>query len=229
MKENFLPFSILAAAVIIGGSLIYTAGVSVDTPGKALLAENTDAPVVNDEVPIVANVSIDDDVILGDPNAPVTMIVFGDFQCPYCKQLFTDAETKIREKYVAEGKVKIVNRDFPLDQIHPFAREAAEAAECARDQGKYWMYHDALYTRQSEIGTTLDYIKLATELGMKEASFRACVTSSKYKDEVEKDYQDGVAAGVQGTPATFINGKMISGARPYASFEAEIESALKSS
>jgi protein-disulfide isomerase len=225
MKDNFLPLSILGAAIIIGGSLIYTTGARVGIPSQAALTDTLGEAIPTNTAPSVSNISIDDDVILGDPNAPVTMIVFGDYQCPFCLRATEGAEAQIRDTYVADGKVRMIYRDFPLDQIHPFARKAAEAAECARDQGKYWMYHDALFERQDEIGK-LDYTTLAGELGLNTRTFGECVASEKYQKEVEKDYQDGIAAGVRGTPATFINGKMISGALPFEAFQTEIETAL---
>lgn len=95
--------------------------------------------------------SIDDDAILGNADAPVTMVIFGDYQCPFCERAFADAEAKAREEYVATGKVRMVFRDYPLD-FHPYAEPAAIAAECAGEQGKYWEYHDQLFLRQNELG-----------------------------------------------------------------------------
>ncbi len=213
-KSNFLAISILAAAVIVGGSVIYSANL-----------KGGDAnPNTNNTTP-----GVDDDVILGDPKAPVTLIEFGDYQCPFCLKLFEETEGKLREEFVKTGELKMVYRDFPLDQIHPFARPSAEAAECARDQGKYWTYHDALFEKQKELAS-LDFTILAGELGLDTAQFKSCVDTRKYKDEVEKDYQDGIAAGVTGTPGNFIVSgefvKYLPGALPYEAFKAAIEEAL---
>jgi protein-disulfide isomerase len=106
------------------------------------------------EVPSDPNLvmaTIDDDTVLGDANAPVTMIVFGDFQCPYCGQAYQTGEKQVRDEYVKSGKVKMVYRDFPLINIHPSAIPAAEASECAKAQGKYWQYHDALFENQDKL------------------------------------------------------------------------------
>lgn len=94
---------------------------------------------------------IDDDAVLGDAQAPVTVVVFGDYQCPFCKQAFDTAEKQLRDEYVKTGKVKMVFRDFPLTDIHPAALPAAIAAECVHLQGKYWEYHDALYQNQNSL------------------------------------------------------------------------------
>lgn len=213
-NKMLVPGSIIIAGIIIAGAILYSSG------SKSLALKEP----VDNQLPIVAAATVDDDVILGDPNAPVTIIEWGDFQCPFCAQLFNTVEKQAREEYVKTGKVRWVYRDFPLS-FHPAAMPAALAAECAKDQGKYWLYHDALFENQATI-ETLDYIKLASTLGLNTSTFKQCVDTQKYKDEIAKDTQDGVAAGVEGTPATFINGKLISGAQPYAVFKAEIEAAL---
>lgn len=110
-----------------------------------------EAELAKSEPTASAVVKIDDDAVLGDPKAPVTMIVFGDFECPYCERAYADAEKNIREEYVATGKVKMVFRDFPLSNIHRKAVPAAEASECAHAQGKYWEYHDALFDNQDRL------------------------------------------------------------------------------
>ena len=211
------------AALIIGGALIYSAGLK--SSGLEPLAQVGGREVTAN----INNPGADDDVILGDPNAPVTLIEFGDYQCPFCRKMFEDTESRLRAEYIKTGKVKMVYRDFPLDEIHPFARRAAEAAECARDQGKYWVYHDLLFERQSEI-PTLDFVARAGELGLNVVQFRECYSSKKYAAEVEKDYQDGIAAGVNGTPSNFILGdnyvKSLPGALPYESFKKAIDEAL---
>lgn len=164
--------------------------------------------------------------ILGSEDAPVAMIIFGDYECPYCKKAFDEVENRIRAEYVETGKVKMVFRDFPLDSIHSYARLAAGAAECADDQGKYWQYHDALFARQSSL-PSLDFTKLAGELGLDTATFKNCLTTAAHDAEINKDAADGRALGVTATPATFINGSLILGAYPYETYSAEIEKALR--
>lgn len=222
-KNSFLSLSILFAALVIGGSIIYSASVKTGGSERNFLAEvgnNGSNPAPNN------NISPDDDVILGDPNAPVTLIEFGDYQCPFCKRMFDETEKQLREEYVKTGKLKMVYRDFPLDSLHPHARRAAEAAECARDQNKYWAYHDSLFNKQSQI-PTMDFAALAGELGLNATQFNQCLENGKYADEVENDYQDGLSYGVTGTPSNFINGRPLPGALPYATFKAAIEEALQ--
>ena len=212
-NSKLIAGSIVIAALLVGAALFYQPG--------ARLAKAPPAEAIN---PIA--LSTDDDFILGNPDAPVTMIIFGDYQCPFCKKMFTETELKLRTEYVLTNKVKMVYRDFPLDSIHPFARKAAQAAQCAGSQGKYWAYHDELFKKQSEI-PTLDFTNLAGSLGLEKTTFKTCLDSEQFAAEVEKDNQDGQALGIDGTPATFINGTRIPGAYPYATFKQVIEAALK--
>lgn len=214
MNTKFLvPASIVLAGIIIAVAVIYATGDQSLEPANNPEPTNFSAP------------AIDDDVILGEVNAPVTLIEFGDYECPFCKKMFDESEPQIRKEYIETGKVRMVYRDFPLS-FHPSAMPAAEASECAKEQGKFWLYHDALFNRQAQL-STLNYVSLAKELGLNEMQFKSCVETHKYKSEIENDYQDGLAAGVDGTPATFVNGKLVSGAQPYSVFKAEIEAALK--
>lgn len=219
-KDLFLPASIIAAACIIAGTVIYATGAK-NLPRPVDNGQDRPAAVVTDEETL-----IDDDVILGDVNAPVTFVEFGDYQCPYCGKLFNDTELRLREEYVKTGKVKMVYRDFPLSGIHPEAQPSAEAAACAGEQGKFWAYHDLLFKRQLELPGA-DYVAWATELGLDRTKFKACVDSHAYAEEVAKDYADGVALGINGTPGTFINGNLIPGAQPYSVFKDAIEAALR--
>ncbi len=183
----------------------------------------------------------DDDPYKGSPDAPVTIIEFSDFQCPYCAAFFGSNEAliasfkqqdptweaaypRIIEEYVETGKVKFVFRDFPLSN-HPYAQKAAEAAECADDQEKFWEYHDILFekTPKIEIESLKQY---ASDLGLDTAQFNNCLDSGKYTSEVQKDLQDGARAGVTGTPAFFVNGKKLSGAQPFSAFKQVIEEEL---
>lgn len=208
--------SIIIAGVIVAGAIVYNP--------SSQPVRNGNEQVVDEQPDSFETPTADDDVVLGEASAPVEVIIFGDYQCPYCERLYQDTEKKLREEYVKAGKVKVVYRDYPLSG-HPAAQPAAEAAECAGDQGKYWQYHDALFERQATI-MTLDYIGLAGELGLNKAAFQSCVETHKFAAEVAKDLADGTAAGVDGTPASFVNGQLISGAVPYASFKTVIDSAL---
>jgi protein-disulfide isomerase len=172
----------------------------------------------------IQEVSADDDPVKGSENAPITMIEFSDFQCPFCARYFKQTFPLIEKNYIKTGKIKYVYRDFPLS-FHNYAQKAAEAAECARDQEKFWGYHDLLF--QSQDALDIASLKVyAEELNLDTKKFNDCLDSDKYEEEVKKDFQDGQRYGVSGTPTFFINGVKIVGARPYSAFEEIIEQEL---
>ena len=177
-------------------------------------------------------VSVDDDPVLGNAKAKVTIIEFGDYQCPVCRLFWREIEPRLKKQYVDTGKVKLVFRDFPIQQIHPEATIAAMAAQCAADQGKYWEYHDKVF-REQDKGTddlvrfkAADLKKWAADIRLDAAAFSACVDSGRYKDEVAKDFADGEAVGVQGTPMFFINGRVVGGAQSFPVFKKIIDEEL---
>ncbi|MFH1134169.1 MAG: thioredoxin domain-containing protein [Nanoarchaeota archaeon] len=167
----------------------------------------------------------DDDAVHGSADAPVTMIEFSEYQCPYCARFVQQTLPQIEEKYIKTGKVKHIFRDFPLG-FHQNAQKAAEAAECAGEQGKYYEMHDKLFANQADLGVD-NYKKWAQELGLNTGDFNTCLDSGRMAAEIQKDMADGQAAGVRGTPAFLINGQLVSGAQPFASFETVIEAKLK--
>jgi protein-disulfide isomerase/plastocyanin len=203
------------------GRLLFPQGFNLADPsvGDTLGTAN------EQNVPVI-DVSADDDPVKGDPNAPVTIIEFSDFECPFCGRFYTDTLPGLEEKYIKTGKVKLVYRDFPLESIHPTARPAAEAGECADDQGKFYEFHDLAFENQR--GLTRDnFVKWAGELGLDVDRFTKCLDSNTHAAEVSKDLADGTAAGVTGTPAFFVNGRLLSGAQPLSAFEAIIEAELR--
>ncbi len=184
------------------------------------LRKTTDV-VVNLRPPSV-NVAYDPARVKGDPKAPVTIVEFSDFQCPFCKK----TQPTLRElltKY--NGRVKLAFLDFPLREIHPHAEIAAEGARCAGEQGKFWEFHDALFADQSKLAEN-DLIAHARTLALDEKSFQSCLASGKFKSKVEADLQAGSKAGVAGTPGFFVNGIFLSGAQPQSEFEKIINNEL---
>jgi protein-disulfide isomerase len=158
----------------------------------------------------------------GPPNAPIEMIEFSDFQCPYCQR----AHPTIKQVLETYGnRVRLVYRNYPLPN-HPNARPAAEAAQCANEQGKFWPYHDRLFSNPGKLGEA-DLKQGAAELGMDAARFNACVDSHKYKDVVDADIKAANDAGVSGTPAFFINGRPLTGAQPFEAFKRIIDEELE--
>lgn len=162
---------------------------------------------------------LEGDHIRGDVNAPITIVEFSDFQCPFCSRF----HQTMAEVMANNDNVRWVYKHFPLDSIHPLARKAAEASECAGDQGKFWEYADELFNRQTQISTSL-FSSLASDLGLNTGDFDSCLDSGKYADKVEADYQAGLAAGVRGTPGNFINGQALAGAVPYSQIQGIIDS-----
>jgi protein-disulfide isomerase len=179
--------------------------------------------------PTPADIEIGDAFVLGDADAPITIVEFTDFQCPFCVRHFQQTYPRIVEEYVEKGTVRYVFKDFPLNSIHPQAAEAAQAARCAGDQGAFLEMHDVLFQSQTQWSgqspTTL-FVGFAEDLGLDAGAFEECLTSGKYEDAVEADLDQGLQLGVTGTPAFFINGYLVSGAQPYSLFEQAIASLL---
>ncbi len=175
----------------------------------------------------VVEVSEDDDAFKGDANAPVTIIEFSDYECPFCARFYSQTLSMLEREYIDTGKVKFIYRDFPLSN-HANAQKAAEATEAAKELGgndAFWEMHNKIFENQRAI-TTEDLKKYAREIGLNGAQFDNILDTSKYRNEVLEDFQDGVEAGVQGTPTFFINGKMLAGAQPFEAFQQVIEQEL---
>jgi protein-disulfide isomerase len=172
-------------------------------------------------------VSVDDDPVKGSENAPVTIIDFGNFQCDACAKFTLETLPLIEEEYIKTGKVKLVFRDVPVAHDE-YAQKAAEAAECADDQGKFWEYHDILFEKQMEWSVEgVDKLKeYARTLGLDMRKFNDCLDSGKHADEVQKDLKDAISYGAKTTPTIFINGIKVEGAQPYSVYKELIEQEL---
>ena len=187
--------------------------------------------------PEIFTISLDDDPVKGDPNAPITIVEFSDFQCPFCSRFVVQTLGELEENYIDTGKVKLVYRDLPLGSLHPNARAAHIAAECADEQGKFWEYHDILFENQvqwSRLGTgELDnsLVKYSQDLGLDVTSFETCLSSDEIADEVDQDALEARNYGASGTPTFFIGNEKdgftkLVGAQPYSSFKQVIDSQL---
>lgn len=225
--------TIVAVSLIASGTVLY-----MDSKDNA---PANNQPTDNQPTGPV-KVSMDDDAVLGSASAPVTMIEFSDYECPFCKRHFMEVFPEIKKNYIDTGKVKLVFRDLIAVSGHnPLATSEAMAAQCAKEQGgdtAYFKYHDALFIKTTSNGNGLllsDLPVLAGNIGLNVAAFNQCVASNKYKDEIAKDQADGNKAGVTGTPSFFvgkstangvIDGTIIVGAQPYANFKAALDAAL---
>jgi len=192
---------VIPAAIILAGFVV-AAGIYLSNKG------NSPAPVVdtnqNNSSNIVVSPATSTDHILGNPNAPITLIEFSDTECPFCKS-FQTTMNSIKESYIKAGTVAWVYRHFPLDSIHPKTRKEAEATECVNELGgqtAFWKMLDTIYTNTTS-NNTLDPAKLpefAKSVGVDVTKFNTCLASGKYAATVEADLQDGIKAGAQGTP-----------------------------
>jgi protein-disulfide isomerase len=240
--------SILLGGLIISASILSSSGKfqKLADSGSAAVAQPSGSPTPTAEQPSgqpsgPVKVSVDNDPVMGDKNAPLTLIEFSDYECPFCKRAFTDVLPELKKAYIDTGKVKLVYRDFPLS-FHANAQKEAEAAECARSQSNdatYFKFHDQIFTQSTVGGTGLALTELpviAKNLGLNVNQFQQCLDSGKFKDEVAKDIADGTAAGVSGTPSWIIGksskdgqieGQLIVGAQPFSSFKTAIDGLLK--
>lgn len=179
--------------------------------------------------------TVDDDAVLGKKDAPVTLIEFVDYQCPFCGRFATQTLPQLKKEYVDTGKVKLVMRDFPLS-FHQNAPKASEATECAEEGGKFWEMHDLIFEKQGEWAQAPNASELfkqyAASLGLPK-TFDACLDTGKYAQEVQKDFADGSTSGVSGTPNFWVLGpggksEQISGAVPFSNFQSVIDRLLGS-
>ena len=185
----------------------------------------------------IVKISADDDPVIGDPNAPISIIEFSDFQCPFCARFHIQTLPSILEEYVDQGKVKLIFRDFPIQNIHPNALPASVAAECANEQGKFKVMHDKLFDNQKEwsgletADAMLLFSQYGLEMGLEQEVFDSCLTNGKYIEEIRNDLNDGRNYGVSGTPGFFIGNDQVGyvelkGAQPFESFKKVIDAQL---
>lgn len=234
---NYVVIAIvfLTIGVVIGGAGVNALFNANSAENRALVTDVVNTVLDERGAQVAANqpqgldpnqrydVSIEGAPAWGPDDAPVTIVEFSDFQCPYCERFFLETYPLLKANF--GDKIRFVYRDFPLFQIHPNATEAAYAANCAFEQDKYWEYHDVLFNNQDKLATA-DLIVHAEDLGMDTEAFKECLQSGRYSEKVSRDYTDGVNLGVSGTPTFFINGKPLVGAQPYQIFADRINAEL---
>ncbi|TSC75534.1 MAG: DSBA oxidoreductase [Parcubacteria group bacterium Gr01-1014_30] len=218
-----IPGAIVIAGVLIAGAVFLaqrnpSLGPSA-TPGTGELS-GSELPAGNFQVDLEGWAS------KGDPSSPITIVEYADFACPFCGRFWQETLPQIERDYVDTGKVRIVYKDF----IVVGGDRAAEAAHCAKEQGKYWEYHDLLFSRQAQDKTNWANSEVhrgyARELGLNESALIECFESRRYQEKVSKSTQEAVQNGGQGTPYFLINNTPVFGAQPYSSFQQVIESIL---
>ncbi len=224
LVQGLLPFE--GMAVIIDALLeeaetgALPEGVQTATPSPTPMP--TPTPDTNfDEEPAATR---------GAEDAPVTIVEFSDYQCPFCQRHFVQTMPQLVENYIDTGKVRYTFKDFPLTSIHPEAVAASLAAECAGEQDAYWEMHDKLFNEQGrwsgQANSIESYSAFAEEISLDTVAFDQCMEEERYAENISQNFQEGVDAGVTGTPAFFINGQFISGAQPYEVFQQIIDSLL---
>jgi protein-disulfide isomerase len=248
-SNKMIPAAIVVSGLLIAGAMFFVSGGTgagkssavPSAPGSRAGQQAAEQPSAQPGSSTVS-VSVDDDAVLGSKDAPITVIEFSDYECPFCKRSFQQMLPSLKSEYIDTGKVQLVYRDFPLGFHDPLATKEAIAAECAREQGGdgvYFEYHDEIFNTTSSNGNgmTVKQLKeIASDLRLNTSTFDDCLDSGKYKKEVQKDIADGSAAGASGTPTYFIGkttdegvivGTSVVGAQPFAVFQAEIERLLQ--
>ncbi|MFQ3632412.1 thioredoxin domain-containing protein [Roseiflexus sp.] len=193
----------------------------------------TDVP---DSAPTDSDPTADSDPrTQGDPDAPIVVVEFSDFQCPFCASFSREVRPLIEERYVSAGKVRFVYRDFPLMSIHPGALLAAHVANCAGEQGAFWQMHNRIFAgmerREWGSGNADDFrtfLRYADELNIDAAQVQQCVESNRYSARIQSDILEGQQAGVRSTPSFLINGQLLVGAQPFEVWERILETILNS-
>jgi len=243
-KTPAITISIQSWATPIVGILMLVLGLLVGYYGRPLILSQVQSEAsVNSSPPVgiptadnsAAQQKLMETVLAktrhfkGDPNAPVTIIEFADFQCPYCGRFFAETKPQIDEQYMQSGKVRFAYFNFVF--LGPESNWAAEAAECAADQNKFWQYHDKLYDSQSgenQGAFNKDNLKqFAEELGLDTSAFNECLDSGKYTQLIQDESSLASSIGVRSTPTFLINGQAVVGAQPYEIFQQTIDSLLK--
>ncbi len=190
---------------------------------KSLAANGSDSQVTIDENVKRYEVTDDGDPSMGPENAPITIVEFSDYQCPYCIRWYTDVYARLMKTY--EGKIRFVYRDFPLYSLHPEAQPAAEAANCAGEQNAYYQFHDALFGQANGLGESA-YKQYASDLNLNMDQFNQCLSEHRFKSEVDADYKFATTLGVSSTPTFFINGLAVVGAQSFEVFQQIIDKEL---
>lgn len=225
--QLILPISILVAAVLISGAVIY------NKKGMEPKKNQAGSAQIGEQLPQKVDLKVfQNDHVLGNTDAKVLVIEYSDFQCPFCRKFWQESFEQLKKEFIDSGKVKYIYRHYPLD-FHPGAIPAAKAVECANESGNFWVLHDKIFQEQAKQGqgtiqfTEIDIKKWAAQIGLSEVAFSQCLSSEKYSGRVNEDLISGNEAGVRGTPTAFVNGQRIVGAQPYSAFKAAIEEALK--
>jgi len=249
IKKSTFNGLILGLVLVIGIAAFFAGSYVTNLNSNQISEKDLDDAIAKLELKILQNqlptkqpqlpvkISADNDPIIGNPDAPITIIECSDFQCPFCARFHSQTLPLILDEYIEQGKVKLVFRDFPIQSIHPNALPASIAAECANEQGKFKEMHDMLFDNQNEwnkqvtVDALSSFSQYAANIQLEQATFDSCLTNGKYIDEIKKDLDDGRDYGVSGTPGFFVGNDKIGyvelkGAQPFESFKKIIDAQL---
>ena len=249
IKKSTFNGLILGLVLVIGIAAFFAGSYVTNLNSNQISEKDLDDAIAKLELKILKNqlptkqpqlpvkISADNDPIIGNPDAPITIIEFSDFQCPFCAKFHSQTLPLILDEYIEQGKVKLVFRDFPIQSIHPNALPASIAAECANEQGKFKEMHDMLFDNQNEwnkqdtVDALSSFSQYATNIQLEQETFDSCLTNGKYIEEIKKDLDDGRNYGVSGTPGFFVGNDQIGyvelkGAQPFESFKKIIDAQL---
>lgn len=219
LKRNQFYMILVVLAFGVGLLVGYTWGSSTVSAAAAPVAVQQAAAT---QVPRRVDISTEGYPSQGPANAPITIVEFSDFQCPFCRKFHEETYQALLDAY--PGQIRFVYRNFPLTNIHPEAFPSAVAALCANDQGDFWGYHDKLLS-SADLGQAV-YIQYATDLGLDVAAFQECLSSGKHDTAISKDSEDALIIGVGSTPTFYINGYRVEGAYPLEYFKQVIDQEL---
>jgi len=219
---KLIASSIILAALLISASIYLSAPARQPTsPAQPATAPSSKSPAQ----PAPSSVNLSGTHVKGDPSAPVLIVEYSDFQCPFCAEFWRSTLPSIERDFISTGKARLAYKHFPIENIHPLAETAAEAAECAGEQGKFWEYHDLLFANQRSLSDE-PFASFAANLSLDLSEFNACLEGRRKAEVVAAHQAEALSNGVRGTPTFLINGRQIVGAQPYAVFKSAIEDAL---
>ena len=250
IKKSTYNILIISIVSIIGIAAFFAGSYTTNLNSDQISQEEFKNEIAKLELRILENqlptkqpsiplkISTDNDPIIGNPDAPITIIEFSDFQCPFCARFHVETLPSIMNEYIDKGQVKLVFRDFPIQSIHPNALPASVASECANEQGKFKEMHDKLFENQKEWSNqSLDnlmitFTQYALDIGLEDEKFDTCLKNGKYVEEIQKDLDDGRNYGITGTPGFFVGNDQIGfielkGAQPFENFKKVIDTQLQ--
>ena len=250
VKKSTFNGLIIGVIILVGITAFFAGSYTSNLNSNQISEDDLDDAMAKLELKLLKNqlptkqpsapvkISIDDDPIIGNPDAPITIVEFSDFQCPFCARFHTQTLPSIIEEYIDQGKVKLVFRDFPIQSIHPNALPASVAAECANEQDKFREMHDTLFEKQNEwnkletVDALSSFSQYAADMQIDQKAFDSCLSSGKYIPEIKNDLDDGRDYGVSGTPGFFVGNDEIGyvelkGAQPFESFKKIIDAQLE--